>query len=259
MGIYCEILNPCVTESPCENGECFPLTHLCTYKCKCKPGYTGPNCEQDIDECSANTNHCDRGTCVNLPGSFRCDCELGFEGEYCDKPTDECSPSPCLNGGTCYDQTADFQCVCMPGWTGKRCDEPKPYSPECTSHYCLHGGVCQRTPLGKESCVCPPRFTGISCESLRPNPCSINLCQNNGVCLDILNSFQCFCPSGFSGPICQFVDDKSILMFKERTVQNETQRWFVVLAGFLVIFAVFGIICQKLTQNRKPASASTIV
>uniref|UniRef100_A0A7E4UXI7 Neurogenic locus Notch protein n=1 Tax=Panagrellus redivivus TaxID=6233 RepID=A0A7E4UXI7_PANRE len=205
MGIHCEFLNPCVTEAPCENGECFPLAHSGSYKCKCKPGFTGPNCTEDMDECAASPKLCNHGSCVNLPGSFRCDCEPGYKGEFCDQTTDECSPDPCMNGGTCHDKTADFDCYCMPGWTGKRCDQPKPYSPECRSHFCVHGGVCQRSPLGEESCVCPPRFTGISCELMKADPCAINVCQNSGECIpsNDFQSFTCSCTPGFAGALCQ--------------------------------------------------------
>ena len=33
--------------------------------------------------------------------------------------------------------------------------------------------------------------------------CASNPCQNNGVCIDGVNSFECQCAAGFSGDLCQ--------------------------------------------------------
>lgn len=48
--------------------------------CICMPGWTGTNCNQDIDECSANRSIC--GTdkiCHNTQGSFQCECRQGYQ------------------------------------------------------------------------------------------------------------------------------------------------------------------------------------
>lgn len=54
--------------------------------CVCMPGWTGTNCNQDIDECSANRSIC--GTdkiCHNTQGSFQCECRQGYQ-----KVQDDC-------------------------------------------------------------------------------------------------------------------------------------------------------------------------
>ena len=33
--------------------------------------------------------------------------------------------------------------------------------------------------------------------------CASNPCLNSGVCEDLLNAFQCLCPTGFTGPLCE--------------------------------------------------------
>lgn len=75
-GRFC-LPNPCRNGGICEEGDAEPI-------CKCR-GYSGPTCENDIDEC---LNHpCDNGaTCANEPGSFRCICPPNLTGSNCGDP-----------------------------------------------------------------------------------------------------------------------------------------------------------------------------
>ena len=65
--------------------------------CSCQPGYMGPLCEQDVDECLDDTVMCVNGTCVNTAGSFNCDCNDGYEGDLCELPSG--SASAATGGG----------------------------------------------------------------------------------------------------------------------------------------------------------------
>jgi len=58
------------TPNPCVNGICE--TGGSGYTCICESGWTGTNCETDINECEINPNLCGDRECVNLPGSFVC-------------------------------------------------------------------------------------------------------------------------------------------------------------------------------------------
>ena len=41
-------------------------------------------------------------TCTNTgPEQYVCSCAAGFTGQNCDTEINECSPNPCLNGATC--------------------------------------------------------------------------------------------------------------------------------------------------------------
>ena len=52
------------------------------FYCECTAGYTGPTCEEDIDECL--TAICPTNSrCVDAINSYTCVCDLGFEGDQC--------------------------------------------------------------------------------------------------------------------------------------------------------------------------------
>ena len=66
--------------NPCWKGQCFQ--HGSTYTCQCLPGYSGPNCNIDLDDCSSQPcgTH---GSCTDLVDGFSCDCVFGRLGESC--------------------------------------------------------------------------------------------------------------------------------------------------------------------------------
>lgn len=52
----------------------------------------GQTCEIDINECVKSP--CRNGaTCQNTNGSYRCLCRAGFAGRNCDTDIDDCQPS----------------------------------------------------------------------------------------------------------------------------------------------------------------------
>ena len=71
---------PCLHGGRCtENGE--------KYSCSCEKGFTGTNCETDIDECvSAPCQN--NGSCVDQAGKYICHCDLGYAGIRCEIPMD---------------------------------------------------------------------------------------------------------------------------------------------------------------------------
>ncbi|XP_061635980.1 coagulation factor VIIi [Phyllopteryx taeniolatus] len=44
----------------------------------------------------------------------------------------------------------------------------------------------------------------------RQDPCRVNPCHNNGVCVTVENGFQCQCAEGFEGRFCQMVFEDSL-------------------------------------------------
>ena len=55
------------------------------------------------------------GSCQDGVGSFSCSCLPGFAGPRCARDVDECLSSPC-GSGTCTDYVASFTCTCPPGY-----------------------------------------------------------------------------------------------------------------------------------------------
>ncbi|XP_059848371.1 neurocan core protein [Hypanus sabinus] len=81
--------------------------------------YVGPD---EPDPCQ--TNPClHEGTCLSNSTMYTCDCAAGFTGENCEIDIDECHSSPCENGATCVDGTNSFTCLCLPSYTGSLCEE----------------------------------------------------------------------------------------------------------------------------------------
>ncbi|XP_068718725.1 uncharacterized protein [Montipora capricornis] len=74
------ITSPC-SGWPCKNnGTCLPLYEDNSYKCVCK-GFTGRDCENDIDECSSENECHVNATCTNTIGSYNCTCKKGYGGD----------------------------------------------------------------------------------------------------------------------------------------------------------------------------------
>ena len=102
----------------CENGGTLNAEDCI---CRCVSGYDGPDCSNDINECTVN--RCQHeGTCNDLINSYACNCALGYTGRNCETNIDDCVPNPCRNRGTCTDGINSYTCNCLPRYTGKNCE-----------------------------------------------------------------------------------------------------------------------------------------
>ncbi|KAM5125119.1 LOW QUALITY PROTEIN: protein crumbs homolog 1-like [Callospermophilus lateralis] len=186
---HCETLMPLCWSKPCHhNATCEDSVD--NYICHCWPGYTGAQCEMDINECESNPCQSD-GECIELssekqygriaglPSSFSyleasgyvCVCQPGFTGIHCEEDINECSSNPC-NGGTSESLLGNYTCHCpfdnLSGtfYGGENCSD---ILLGCTHHQCLNNGVCiphfQNDQHGF-SCLCLPGYTGSLCETV---------------------------------------------------------------------------------------------
>uniref|UniRef100_A0A3P9KKB7 Versican a n=1 Tax=Oryzias latipes TaxID=8090 RepID=A0A3P9KKB7_ORYLA len=62
------------------------------------------------------------GSCYKSGSVLSCSCAPGYTGPLCENDIDECHSNPCRNGGTCVDGLASFSCVCLPSYTGLFCE-----------------------------------------------------------------------------------------------------------------------------------------
>uniref|UniRef100_A0A8D0L8D7 Delta-like protein n=1 Tax=Sphenodon punctatus TaxID=8508 RepID=A0A8D0L8D7_SPHPU len=101
------------------DGHCLDLGR--SMICKCRPGFAGPRCELNIDDCAGNPC-ANGGTCLDGPNSYTCSCTLGYGGKDCSVRVDACGSSPCLNSGTCYTHFSGHVCECSAGYMGSSCE-----------------------------------------------------------------------------------------------------------------------------------------
>lgn len=100
-------------------GDCLDLGQ--SVLCRCQPGFTGANCQVNIDDCASSP--CENaGTCQDGVNDYTCSCTLGYTGKNCSVRSDACGARPCQNGGTCFTHFTGPVCQCPKGFMGPSCE-----------------------------------------------------------------------------------------------------------------------------------------
>lgn len=194
------------------NNATCSLTSSGETQCTCLHGYTGFQCEFEINAC--HSDPCEHGTCQEISnGFYHCACSPGYTGFHCHIDINECESAPCLHNGICQESApGTFNCICPSGYSGeidshRFRSEMEEWADlgrqcqygdyQCRSAPCLNNGTCTVSSTGYQ-CACPAGLTGARCE-IDIDECASTPCQNNGICLQSkLNQFECHCPTGNS-------------------------------------------------------------
>ncbi|XP_078612213.1 uncharacterized protein LOC144882380 isoform X2 [Branchiostoma floridae x Branchiostoma japonicum] len=202
-GSYCEFVDAC-QNSPCHHGACAN-DNSGGYVCTCAAGWTGPDCDEDVDECSQGSHSCHaNAACSNTDGSFSCTCLGGYDGDgqTC-TDVNEClqGSHSCHTNATCTNTDGSHTCACQDGFggDGQSCTDID----ECASgaHSCHPDAYCTNIP-GSFTCTCMPGYQGNGQTCTDINECttgSHNCDQQHGICTNVIGGFTCKCEEGYSG------------------------------------------------------------
>ena len=86
---YSDECNP----SPCPKNATY-LKNQEGFKCKYPQGFTGKNCEENIDDGISNPRV--QGQCFDQIRDYFCKCTQGFTGMDCEENIDDCISNPCV-------------------------------------------------------------------------------------------------------------------------------------------------------------------
>jgi hypothetical protein len=186
-GLQCQngtCTDPCAS-APCQNGGACAATES-GYTCTCAPGFTGTNCETQIDHCASAP--CVFGACNNQVNGYTCTCDPGYTGTNCDTQIDHCSPDPCVNG-VCNNQVNGFTCSCLPGYTGTNCDTP----------------VCVPTTCAAQGATCGSIADGCG-GTLDCGSCGSGSTCQSGTCQPTAPACPCDGMPGWGPPVAQCIN-----------------------------------------------------
>jgi hypothetical protein len=211
--------------SPCQNGGTC-VTSGATYTCQCPVGWTGTNCDVDVDECASgdpcNLNTLELGnspmgaSCTNTVGGYTCECSFFAAGASCE------IPCPCIDAAV---QAGDYPTgilwfyttlgipvdACTTSPSDTKLDIAAFGAAQLvltpTSCSVLYGGSSPSYALtAGQHAACQGIFdNAIAVNNLTCNPdhCAPGLCQNGGACLNSATNYTCQCTGGFVGTNCE--------------------------------------------------------
>ena len=250
----------CLNGATCVDGQT-------SYTCNCTTGWSGPNCDTDIDECAggtppgigacavANSWKCEESnddSSIAL-GDYWCDCTTGWSGPNCDTDIDECAGGiptgigACVvtNTNSCEDSSDDgtivkgaFRCNCKDGYDGQTCaDDINECLPNSGRGLCGNADQVQEcresskytVAIDTYLCVCKDGWTHDSSTghcTVDVDECATNQgqgqCANSAPCtesgtlgLTYINDYRCACTAGWKGKDCDVSMDDCLRLISD--------------------------------------------
>ncbi|XP_052785042.1 uncharacterized protein LOC128220615 [Mya arenaria] len=218
-----------------------------------------------VDECQSNP--CLNGaTCIRGVAGYTCSCLVGYSGNNCEHDVNECESNPCLNGATCGDGVSAYTCTCRPGFHGVHCEHMMRRRMCFACDDMSHPGLCDRVQecangqqcmvqrshgkyrsgcANSKLCSTPPN---VSSESNCVQCCGADYCNSHGCGMQELIPREdrgpfCFdCNHVLSGQECDSVKP----CFKDQICGIESFDW----AGlFHFKLGCFDVLCGTLAES----------
>ncbi|KAK6744764.1 hypothetical protein RB195_011467 [Necator americanus] len=201
-----------------------------TGACRCYPGFEGEpplkSC-RDVDECAVGLHKCDHSArCHNYVGGYACFCPMGYRKSEHGKCVDinECIESNgacCSVNATCINKQGSYGCVCKEGFFGdgykcmpvekRGCTEAEWSVANCGKNH-----MCMVDAKGNKDCdMCKMGFEVKDGECVDINECTeptLNMCDRNAVCNNLMGTYACQCKKGFRGDGYMCEDEDECLM-----------------------------------------------
>ncbi|KAF2903769.1 hypothetical protein ILUMI_02404 [Ignelater luminosus] len=101
-----------------------------TLRTKYDPSYKAKLLE--LREANCELEPCVFGKCELTSFSYKCHCKTGYIGINCDQKQRPCEGNPCESRGVCIEKGTSFHCRCHAWWEGPRCERKMmriPYKP----------------------------------------------------------------------------------------------------------------------------------
>ncbi|PVD36008.1 hypothetical protein C0Q70_02978 [Pomacea canaliculata] len=203
--------------------------------CICNDGWTGSQCQDDIDECAGNSSICGQeGICINNLGSYTCLCRPGYQDDGQGNCTDinECTNGLARCSGICNNTDGGYVCSCPAGEKldadGKTCKGFESFNfyrqglltvmytlmlivlipPACPNgtygENCTHTCNCGRGAERRDNeigCVCRPGWQGTDCDTDTDECLNQDVTDNctltHAVCVNSPGGYKCECHVGF--------------------------------------------------------------
>ncbi len=114
-GTLCETRIDFCQSYPCFNqGKCF-MPNVNSWACNCSSEFTGLRCEKYVSSSCLNNTCNGNGFCVSIGTLTKCVCLPGYTGPECQLQINPCSSSPCQEGICLSNGAVSWTCVCPPG------------------------------------------------------------------------------------------------------------------------------------------------